>query len=64
MPVEPEIKRAVSFIGGQNLFRHTKDAFGHHHPIKLADAVCVASGWVNRGVRFYTGVPSQSRSAM
>jgi len=68
MLVEPEIKRAVSFIDGQNLFRHAKDAFGYHHPnydpVKLADAVCGASGWVNRGVRFYTGVPSQNRSAM
>ena len=49
MPDEPEIKRAVSFIDGQNLFRHAKDAFGHHHPNydpgRLADAVCAANGW-------------------
>ncbi len=68
MPEEPEIKRAVSFNDGQNLFRHAKDAFGHHHPNydpqKLADAVCAASGWVNYGVRFYTGVPSADRSPM
>ena len=25
-------KRAVSFIDGQNLFRHAKDAFGYYHP--------------------------------
>ena len=41
MPAEPDIKRAVSFIEGQNLYRHAKDAFGHHHPNydprKLAD---------------------------
>ena len=40
---EPEFKRAVSFIDGQNLFRHAKDAFGHHHPNydprKLTEAV-------------------------
>ena len=68
MPDEPEIKRAVSFIDGQNLFRHAKDAFGYHHPNydprKLADAVCATHGWNNKGVRFYTGVPSAHRSAM
>ena len=51
MPAEPDIKRAVSFIDGQNLYRHAKDAFGHHHPNydprRLADAVCAERGWVN-----------------
>ena len=68
MPAEPDIKRAVSFFDGQNLYRHAKDAFGHHHPNydprKLADAVCADHGWVNHGVRFYTGVPSTQRSPM
>ena len=68
MPTEPRIKRAVSFIDGQNLFRHAKDAFGHYHPNydpqKLSDAVCDAHGWTNRGVRFYTGVPSAERQPM
>ena len=68
MPAEPDIKRAVSFIDGQNLYRHAKDAFGHHHPnydpIKLADAVCASHGWVSAGVRFYTGVPSAHRAPM
>ena len=68
MPAEPDIKRAVSFIDGQNLYRHAKDAFGHHHPNydpnKLADAVCADHGWVNSGVRFYTGVPSAQRAPM
>ena len=54
MPADPDIKRAVSFIDGQNLYRHAKDAFGHHHPnydpSKLADAVCADHGWVNAGV--------------
>ena len=58
MPDEPGIKRAVSFFDGQNLYRHAKDAFGHHHPNydprKLADAVCADRGWINHGVRFYT----------
>ena len=68
MPAEPKTKRAVSFIDGQNLYRHAKDAFGHHHPNydprKLADAVSADRGWVNFGVRFYTGVPSADRSPM
>ena len=68
MSAEPDIKRAVSFIDGQNLYRHAKDAFGHHHPnydpSKLAHAVCVNDGWVNPGVRFYTGAPSAHRAPM
>ena len=68
MPAEPKVKRAVSFIDGQNLYRYAKDAFGHHHPNydprKLADAVCADRDWVNCGVRFYTGVPSADRSPM
>ena len=48
MLIEPEIKRAVSFFDGQNLYRHAKDAFGHYHPnfdpLKLADAVCMERG--------------------
>lgn len=61
MPIEPSTKRAVSFVDGQNLFRHAKDAFGHHHPnydpVKLAAAVCRLQGWLHKEVRFYTGVP-------
>ncbi len=68
MPDAPEIKRAVSFIDGQNLFRHAKDAFGHYHPNydprKLSDAICAACGWANYGVRFYTGVPDANRAPM
>jgi len=37
----------------QNLYRHAKDAFGHHHPnhdpSKLADAVCAERGWRHGG---------------
>ena len=68
MPVEPPIKRAVSFIDGQNLYRHAKDAFGHHHPNydpqRLADAVCADCGWMNHGMHFYTGVPSADQTPM
>ena len=66
--MEPATKKAVSFIDGQNLFRHAKDAFGYHHPnydpYKLTDAVCKDRGWINQGVRFYTGVPAAHRSPM
>ena len=59
MRPEPRVKRALSFIDGQNLYRHAKSAFGHHHPnydpIKLSEAVCAASGWTSCGARFYTG---------
>ena len=68
MPEEPTVKRAVSFFDGQNLFRHAKDAFGHHHPnydpVRLAAAVCDANGWISAAVRFYTGVPEAKSSPM
>ena len=60
----PDIKRAVSFIDGQNLYRHTKDAFGHHHPNydprRLADAVCAVYGWNNHGVRSTPECPART----
>src|ERR1035437_2483036 len=59
---------AMAFVDGQNLYRHAKDAFGHHHPnydpIKLHAAVCAANGWIPNLVRFYTGVPAQKESPM
>ncbi|MCY4015829.1 MAG: NYN domain-containing protein [Gammaproteobacteria bacterium] len=54
-------RRAISFIDGQNLFRHAKSAFGYHHPnfdpLKLAKAVCRDLGLDQHMVRFYTGFP-------
>lgn len=68
MVVEPAVKNAIAFIDGQNLYRHAKDAFGHHHPnyhpIKLHTAVCEAKGWRPSLVRFYTGIPSATESEM
>jgi hypothetical protein len=62
MSVEPEIKRAVAFFDGQNLFDAVKNAFGYKYPnydpAKLAKAVCVTKGWTLKQARFYTGVPS------
>ena len=66
MTTEPTDKRAVAFIDGQNLYRHAKEAFGHHvpnyDPHKLHNAVCAAKGWSPHGVRFYTGTPSATKS--
>ena len=62
---EPEEKRAIAFIDGQNLYRHAKDAFGHHHPnfdpVKLHRVICEEYGWVPSSIRFYTGVPPKDR---
>ena len=68
MLIEPDTKRAVSFFDGQNLYRHAKDAFGHHHPnydpYRLAQAICAEHRWVSHAVRFYTGVPSAAASPL
>lgn len=65
---EPAEKRAVAFFDGQNLYRHAKEAFGHHYPnydpVKLFDALCAREGWKSFGVRFYTGTPSQAVTPM
>jgi uncharacterized LabA/DUF88 family protein len=64
----PASKNAMAFFDGQNLYRHAKEAFGHHHPnydpVKLHKAVCAAHGWHPTLTRFYTGVPSQSESPL
>jgi uncharacterized LabA/DUF88 family protein len=66
--LEPAKKYAMAFFDGQNLYRHAKDAFGHHHPnfdpIKLHAAVCADKGWTSNQVRFYTGVPNVTREPM
>ena len=58
----------MAFIDGQNLYRHAKDAFGHHHPnydpVKLHAAVCKHHGWTPNLVRFYTGVPDRQHEPM
>jgi uncharacterized LabA/DUF88 family protein len=65
---EPAIKRAVTFIDGQNLYRSAKEAFGYYYPNydvqKLSKAVCKSHGWDLAQVRFYTGVPDKSDHAM
>jgi uncharacterized LabA/DUF88 family protein len=62
MPPEPETKRAIAFIDGQNLFYAVKYAFGYSFPnydvFALATAVCHSRGWGLSQIRFYTGIPS------
>lgn len=58
---EPELKRAIIFIDGQNLFHHAQAAFDISHPnydvLLLAKEICKANGWFLKSIRFYTGVP-------
>lgn len=65
MPDPPDIKRAVAFFDGQNLFHHAKTAFGHTHPnydpVNLTAAIAYSRGWTTSQVRFYTGVPDRAK---
>lgn len=65
---EPAIKRAIAFVDGQNLFHHSRAAFGYHFPNydirKLADAIAAAQTWNLVGTFFYTGVPDASDDPM
>ncbi|MCU0607938.1 MAG: NYN domain-containing protein [Candidatus Edwardsbacteria bacterium] len=62
MATEPTIKRAITLIDGQNLYRCVKAAFGYHFPnydpIKLSTNICAVKNWQLKGVRFYTGIPT------
>jgi uncharacterized LabA/DUF88 family protein len=62
VPTEPDVKRAVAFFDGQNLFHHAKEAFGYtfpnYSPLALAARVCKAAGFSLHKIHFYTGVPS------
>jgi uncharacterized LabA/DUF88 family protein len=68
MPPEPQIKRAVAFVDGQNLFHGAKEAFGYRWPnfdvLKLARAVAAQNAWSLAEVRFYTGIPAATDSAV
>lgn len=61
MAKEPEAKRAVAFIDGQNLFYAVKYAFGFTFPnydvLALSTAICARQGWDLVQTRFYTGYP-------
>lgn len=62
MPNEPQVKRAVAFLDGQNLFHAAKGAFGYTYPnydvTCLTGKICTEYGWVLSQTRFYTGIPS------
>jgi uncharacterized LabA/DUF88 family protein len=63
MPLtEPAVKRVISFVDGQNLYRSVKECFGYHYPnfdvLALSHAVCQSRYRCNVDqARFYTGVP-------
>jgi hypothetical protein len=62
MSIEPAVKRTIAFFDGQNLFHHSKEAFGYSFPNFdtqiLAQSICSAQGWNLSEIHFYTGVPS------
>lgn len=61
MAAEPDVKRAVAFVDGQNLFHSVKRAFGYTYPNydvqALATRIAADHHWTLSEVRFYTGVP-------
>ena len=67
MASEPDVKRTVAFVDGQNLFYAAKTAFGYSFPNydirPLVAAICQNQGWQITGVRFYTGIPDVSDNA-
>ncbi len=58
---EPNPKRTIVFVDGQNLFYGAKHAFGYKYPnydVKtLAEKICTLENWELTQIRFYTGVP-------
>lgn len=62
MQAEPDKKRAVVFVDGQNLYHAVKDAFNYTYPNydvgALARSVCLKQGWDLAAIRFYTGIPA------
>ena len=67
MPPEPSLKRAVTFLDGQNLFHSARESFGYTYPNydvqALSRKICEPMGWTLNQVRFYTGVPDPSDDA-
>lgn len=64
---EPPVKRAVTFIDGQNLYHSARESFGYTYPnydvSALSRKICDAGGWALQQVRFYTGIPDASDDA-
>ncbi len=65
-PAHDPRPRAMAFVDAQNLFHDAERQFGYTHPnfdiVKLCGAVCEPRGWRIAGIRFYTGVPSESQN--
>jgi len=62
MPIEPQVKRVIAFIDGQNLFHAAKRAFGCAYPnfdprLLVERVLCTRPGWNLVETRFYTGIP-------
>ena len=61
MPTEPSVKRAISFVDGQNLYHCAREAFGCAYPnydvLALSQEICRGQGWQLAQARFYTGIP-------
>jgi len=64
MITEPAIKRAVTFVDGQNLFYAVREAFGYTYPnydvLALSRSICLSHGWRLSDVYFYTGIPDSA----
>ena len=68
---EPQGKRVIAFVDGQNLFNAAKMAFGYSFPnfdpTELAKLVCNQQSdartehWTLVKLHFYTGMPSQTK---
>lgn len=66
-PTEPALKRAITFLDGQNLFHSVRESFGYTYPnydvLALSNAVCRSVGWNLIQTRFYTGIPDPTDDA-
>jgi uncharacterized LabA/DUF88 family protein len=64
MAQQPSMRRAVTFIDGQNLYHSLREAFGVTHPnydiLKLSRKAAAAQDCLLKQARFYTGYPSVS----
>lgn len=66
MADQPEVRRAITFIDGQNLYHAARKCFGRPIPdydaVALSEAVCVLKGWRLVQVRFYTGIHRKDKN--
>jgi len=64
--ISTEIRRAIAFVDGQNLYHAARKAFGQSYPSydvqALASAVCSRNGWSLAQTRFYTGLHDVSEN--